>query len=174
MSPGFFFDDSTAMASGETLVESPAVAQIINDVDGLNKALRSIQYPIPAAAERVPWLEKLDVTAEKGVPSTLNPEADVERENAFLEITLKAVRVGLQKMRYLGEPYVRPDDFLAEMIKTDRQMKLVEQRLDLQTVRIEKVEKRKDQAKQRAVAKGSKAKMLAARRKSRQHFVPVV
>ena len=55
----------------------------VNDVNSLSRVLKDISYPIPEKADRVPWLEKLDVTAESGFPETVSVEADVERENTL-------------------------------------------------------------------------------------------
>ena len=40
-----------------------------------------------------------------------------------------SVMVGLRKLEELGFPYLRPDDYFAEMIKTDDHMKKVRQSL---------------------------------------------
>ena len=69
---------------------------------------------------------------------------------------------GLQKMRYLGEPFVRPDDFLAEMMKSDFQMKKVQKRLELETVKIDAVQRRKN-----AMKSGRSGKIKKAHKKRR-------
>lgn len=55
---------------------------VLNHV-GLTRVLKEISYPIPAAAERVPWLERLDIQSQEKISEEIDPLADVARENAL-------------------------------------------------------------------------------------------
>ena len=44
------------------------------------------------------------------------------------EASVKAVMEGRKKLKENGIPYLRPEDYLAEMVKDDKKMKLIEQK----------------------------------------------
>lgn len=44
------------------------------------------------------------------------------------EASVKAVMEGRKKLKENGIPYLRPDDYLAEMMKDDKKMKMIEQK----------------------------------------------
>merc|ERR1719163_1728658 len=66
----------------------------------------------------LPWIETLDVCAPEDV-ALENPDDDLKREVAFYNIALGSVKVARAKLDTLGEAHKRPDDYFAEMLKTD-------------------------------------------------------
>ncbi|KAJ3027681.1 UNVERIFIED_CONTAM: rRNA-processing protein and EBNA1-binding protein ebp2 [Siphonaria sp. JEL0065] len=78
----------------------------------------------------LPWTEFQRVTASH--PLGLLPsevDNDLKREMAFYKQALEAAIVGYRELRRAGVPVHRPDDYYAEMIKSDEHMNLVRQKL---------------------------------------------
>ena len=99
-----------------------AVKEFVNEA-ALNLKLKELQasaHPDPNTA----WLETLAVTAEE--PLALeDTEDDLKRELAFYNQALAAVKVAQARFVELGVPHVRPDDYFAEMVKSDHHMNKV-------------------------------------------------
>eukprot|EP00316_Scyphosphaera_apsteinii_P001590 CAMPEP_0119328118 /NCGR_PEP_ID=MMETSP1333-20130426/72499_1 /TAXON_ID=418940 /ORGANISM="Scyphosphaera apsteinii, Strain RCC1455" /LENGTH=310 /DNA_ID=CAMNT_0007336885 /DNA_START=13 /DNA_END=945 /DNA_ORIENTATION=+ len=74
------------------------------------------------------WLETLAITATKPLEIE-DPEDDLKRELAFYHQALGAVHAAQMKMDRLGVPYRRPDDYFAEMVKSDKHMTKVKKRM---------------------------------------------
>lgn len=94
----------------------------------------------------LPWIETLDVCAPEDV-ALENPDDDLKREVALYvpmrggerrmphlpsptcgcsyNIALGSVKVARAKLDTLGEAHKRPDDYFAEMLKTDTHMQRV-------------------------------------------------
>ncbi|KAI9344336.1 eukaryotic rRNA processing, partial [Obelidium mucronatum] len=78
----------------------------------------------------LPWIEFQRVTASQ--PLDLLPtevDNDLKREMAFYKQALEAAVVGYRELKKAQVPIHRPDDYYAEMIKTDEHMNLVRQKL---------------------------------------------
>lgn len=54
---------------------------------------------------------------------------DLEREEAFYQQALEAAYIGRDLTLKAGAPFFRPDNFIAPMLKDDKQMEAVRQRL---------------------------------------------
>jgi len=54
---------------------------------------------------------------EEGLPIEVHD--DLKREVAFYNLALEAVHAARQQCETLGMPFTRPEDFFAEMVKTD-------------------------------------------------------
>uniref|UniRef100_A0A8C5QHV1 EBNA1 binding protein 2 n=1 Tax=Leptobrachium leishanense TaxID=445787 RepID=A0A8C5QHV1_9ANUR len=127
-----------------------------NNISGLKQSLLDLQKDLP-------WLERLDVTAEP-VPempgltgqassqdsSEVNAEDDFQREMSFYRQAQAAVLFALPRLQKMKVATKRPDDYFAEMAKTDQHMQKIRQKL---------------QAKQSSMEKSEKAKQLRALRK---------
>lgn len=89
------------------------------------------------------WLETLALTAP--LPLQVDdPDNDLEREMAFYNQALSAVRAAQGRMDRLGVPYRRPDDYFAEMTKSDAHMTRIKKRLiDEKQAIIDSEERRK-------------------------------
>uniref|UniRef100_A0A8C9FER0 EBNA1 binding protein 2 n=1 Tax=Pavo cristatus TaxID=9049 RepID=A0A8C9FER0_PAVCR len=126
-----------------------------NDVDGLKQCLSDFK-------QQLAWVERLDVTLDpiaNAVESVshsdsnkdaVDPENDFQREMSFYRQAQAAVLEALPRLRKLHIPTRRPDDYFAEMAKSDQQMQKIRQKL---------------KSKQEAMEKSEKAKQLRAMRK---------
>ncbi|KAK8798359.1 hypothetical protein WA588_003441, partial [Blastocystis sp. NMH] len=93
--------------------------EVIKDEDGLKRTLNRMKTDLP-------WKETLDISVD--VTQIENPEDDIKRELAFYEASVKATMEGRKMLKENGIPYLRPDDYLAEMMKDDKKMKMIEKR----------------------------------------------
>jgi len=98
----------------------------INDVAGMLQKLEETTLSIPGYSE-VPWIQTLIINIDKiDVPKSSD---DLIREKQFYDSARKGVLEGLAQLRVLTIPRDRPDDFFAEMIKTDIHMSKVKSTL---------------------------------------------
>ena len=67
------------------------------------------------------WLETLAVTSTERLELD-DAEDDLKRELAFYNQALSAVKMAQTRLEKLGVPHVRPDDYFAEMVKSDKHM----------------------------------------------------
>lgn len=104
-----------------------------DDVKGLEAALASIQLKVNGAVgPAVPFLETLRLTS--ACPSLGDAEDDLAREKALYAQALAALVEAQDKVKGGVLTLRRPEDYYAEMLKTDAHMGKVKQRL-LQTQR---------------------------------------
>jgi len=92
---------------------------------------------------KLKWIDHLSTV--EGDPG-LNSEDlsnDFKRELAIYNLTLQNAQKSLQTLKELQIPIWRPNDFKAEMFKSDQHMKKVENNLTQAKKKIELVEKRK-------------------------------
>merc|ERR1712018_364557 len=109
-------------------VEIPAPKEAINDVAGMEAALLELQ------GEKVlPWLERLDLCLNPAPAHSAlaiqqqltasNTDGDVhddfKREMTFYRQAQAAVLEGIPRLHSMGIATFRPDDYFAEMAKTD-------------------------------------------------------
>lgn len=76
---------------------------------------------------RIPFTEHMSVTNEKPVEIAEGAKAlqindDIKREMTFYNLTREDVMKGMQILIQTKVPLSRPDDYLAEMLKTDVHM----------------------------------------------------
>ncbi len=63
------------------------------------------------------------------VSSNLGVHDDIKRELAFYNNTRESVKKGMEILVQGNVPITRPDDFFAEMLKTDQHMLKIKSRL---------------------------------------------
>ncbi|KAF4524920.1 hypothetical protein B566_EDAN013882 [Ephemera danica] len=129
----------------------------VNRTDALKRKLDEIKF-------KAPWIERLDLTnslaplapeliekmeeqkqhaqkaAAKGI-SLDTASNDFERELGFYRQAQAAVLEGLPRLQSMGIPTRRPEDYLAEMAKTDEHMQKVRNVLTKKKVEEERREK---------------------------------
>ncbi|KAF4755942.1 putative rRNA-processing protein EBP2, partial [Perkinsus olseni] len=138
------------------------------DIEKLNAALKSISYGVPQGLTRVPWIETLALTStqepisEKG----FKPDDRVEIEKAMYSQAQESVTEAFRRFAAMGIEANRPDDFYAEMLKTDQQMGKIRENLADQQKRIEIVEERKRRQAEKKF--GKKMQVAAAQARAAQ------
>lgn len=76
----------------------------------------------------MPWVETLTVTSKEPI-QVADVYDDLLREEAFYKQALEAAIIGKQLAQEAGAAFFRPDNFIAPMLKDDKQMEAVRQRL---------------------------------------------
>lgn len=93
-----------------------------------SKALSVVTAELVAAHAKLPWAERFDVIPKTPLPFGENgdPESnpldvhdDLKREVAFYKLALEGVHEARKLCKKAKVPFSRPDDFFAEMVKTD-------------------------------------------------------
>lgn len=89
------------------------------------------------------WLETLDVTSAEPLVVE-DVDDDFKREAAFKEQALESVKNARARLGMLKVLHVRPEDYFAEMLKTDAHMHKIKRRMMSQKEQIESgIERRK-------------------------------
>jgi rRNA-processing protein EBP2 len=127
-SDAFPEDDDIPLSDIESLEERDDVVPhqrlTINNTSALLQALKSIALP----TSKLAFSEYQIVTSS--VPSRI-PDAndDLNRELAFYKQSLDAVRVARTLLKREGEPFTRPTDYFAEMVKSDEHMGIIKKKM---------------------------------------------
>ncbi|KAL0482954.1 rRNA-processing protein [Acrasis kona] len=96
---------------------------VIMNEEEINNAKDEIALSI-----HLPWVHTLNLTSSKNL-EVKNIEDDMERELAFYEQALLTAKEACHRLKELGIPTVRPDDYFAEMVKTDDHMLKVKDKM---------------------------------------------
>lgn len=94
------------------------------------KALRIVATSLTAEKKNWPWAETFaiipptilpfsDTKDVEGGGPALGVHDDLQREVAFYDLALEAALEAKKRCQIAGIPFTRPDDFFAEMVKTD-------------------------------------------------------
>lgn len=97
-----------------------------------------------ALPTNIPWSETQSITSSKPVV-VADPDDDLTREVAFYDQALEAAVLGRERIKKEGGVFQRPDDYFAEMIKTDDHMAKIRQRLLDENASIQASERAKAQ-----------------------------
>ena len=96
--------------------------------DPNSKAVRAKIEELQAERKNVPWSETFDIISSAPLPfGTIDEETgtkidvhdDLKREVAFYNVALDAVEEARMKCKKVNIPFTRPEDFFAEMVKSD-------------------------------------------------------
>jgi len=93
-----------------------------------SKALGIVTEGLRAEKKGWAWAETFDILSYRPLPfrrraregeEHVDIHDDLKREVAFYDMALEAVTEARSKCKYAGIPFQRPDDFFADMVKTD-------------------------------------------------------
>mmetsp|Transcript_18606 Transcript_18606/g.38193 ORF Transcript_18606/g.38193 Transcript_18606/m.38193 type:complete len:523 (+) Transcript_18606:76-1644(+) len=118
--------------------------------------------------------DSVDDENEQEVDNVVDIHDDLKREVAFHDCALEAVHLARVKCIKAGIPFTRPEDFFAEMVKTDEHMAKIKDRLIFDTKRMEAVERRKSNREQTVMAKERHAHRLAEKAKAKKAHMSAV
>ncbi|XP_015725403.1 probable rRNA-processing protein EBP2 [Coturnix japonica] len=147
--------------------------------DGLKQCLSDFK-------QQLAWVERLDVTldpiadAVESVSQSdankdaVDPENDFQREMSFYRQAQAAVLEALPRLRKLHVPTRRPDDYFAEMAKSDQQMQKIRQKLKSKQEAMEKSEKAKQLRAMRKYGKKVQIEILQRRQKEKKNMLNAV
>jgi rRNA-processing protein EBP2 len=137
-----------------------------NDVHGLEQKLRELTLNIPSYSGDIPFIETLVVISESPLEIE-NPNDDLDRESKFYKQALQCVSVASELFSQDGLPYKRPDDFFAEMIKSDDHMHKVKSSLLREKRVIDEAQERRKIRTQKKYGKQVQQNVLSERKKQR-------
>lgn len=96
----------------------------INNKAALLKAHKSITLPI----SKLPFSDHQTISSSEQI-SILDVNDDLNRELAFYKQSLDAVNEARVLLKKEGVPFSRPNDYFAEMVKTDEHMEKIKQKM---------------------------------------------
>ncbi|XP_078574836.1 putative rRNA-processing protein EBP2 [Branchiostoma floridae x Branchiostoma japonicum] len=157
----------------------------INDVAGLKQKLADFRQDLD-------WLERLDVTTDPApMPAAMAEVANIEaakgttardmdvhndfqREMTFYRQAQAAVISALPRLQKLGVPTTRPEDYFAEMAKSDVHMKKVRERLLSKQQGLERAEKVRKVRDMRKYGKQVQQEVLLKRQREKKELIKSV
>lgn len=116
-------DDSEATDSSDNDAE-PGRSHETSAQPSSAKALAVVTEEVAASKKAWPWAETFDIVSATPLPfghdeTSVNIHDDLKREVAFYDMALEAVQEARTKCQQAKIPFARPEDFFAEMVKTD-------------------------------------------------------
>jgi len=108
------------------------------DVAGLEACTKEI-----GILDKMNWAETFLVTSK--LEDDVDAEDDLTRENLFYDHTLSCVEDAVRKLRKAKVPIMRPDDYYAEMLKTDDHMRKVREKILVESQKIDASERARKQ-----------------------------
>ena len=136
--PQRLYSDLDLVLAQEELIEE----KVINGQEQKTKLLAKVEDMRLGGDLEVAWVERLDHTLDEQV-DVGDVKDDFVREARFYEQALAAVKEGLARLDRAGVKHKRPDDYFAEMLKTDMHMKKVRAKLIEQKKGIEQQQERR-------------------------------
>mmetsp|Transcript_2396 Transcript_2396/g.4013 ORF Transcript_2396/g.4013 Transcript_2396/m.4013 type:complete len:361 (-) Transcript_2396:378-1460(-) len=140
----------------------------IYDVEGLHERLEDIGW-----GEQATWEETQAISHED--PTVLeNVDDDIARELAFYNQALSAAQQAIQRFNDSGQPWLRPQDFYAEMVKTDEHMAKVKEQLMFEQRAIEQSEERRKTRESKQYSKQVQAEKIKERNATKKRQIDEV
>ncbi|KAA0718886.1 putative rRNA-processing protein EBP2 [Triplophysa tibetana] len=154
----------------------------INNVEGLKKSFTELK-------KNLAWVERLDLTnypavdvaakAENGPEQNegneeINVDDDFQREMYFYRQAQATVLEALPKLHKFKIFTKRPEDYFAEMAKSDQQMQKIRKNLLIKQTSMEKSERAKKLREQRKFGKKVQTEVLQKRQKEKKAMMTAV
>ncbi|KAI8641710.1 eukaryotic rRNA processing protein EBP2-domain-containing protein [Parasitella parasitica] len=111
-------DEENAQVKKQTRTHRPK----INDEAAMIRITEAFKL------ENLPWIETMTITSTKPV-EVEDVENDMQRELAFYQQALEAAKLGRELVKKAGAEFSRPEDYFAEMLKSDEHMAKIRQKL---------------------------------------------
>ena len=109
------------------------------------------------------WIDHMTLSGEKNAPHPEDINDDLARETHFYEQALATANAAIRKLKDLGVATRRPDDFYAEMVKSDEHMKRVRAELIFEQTSLETTDERRKAREQKRYGKQVQAEKLKER-----------
>lgn len=159
-------------------IEARAKRVYINDEQGLKDRLTDFKKDLA-------WLERLDVTCGPvRVLGETEPKADEENKDEVHDDFKRELRIyrqaqaavldALPKLQALNIPTKRPEDFFAEMAKSDDHMRKIREKLIAKQLSMERSEKAKKLRELRKFGKKVQQEVLVKRQKEKKDLADSV
>ena len=125
------------------------------DVD----AVKACMNKLPIQTKNLDWVFTLQLTSPTPV-KVENHEDDIDREIQFYNQAVTSAKEGFKQLHTLGIAIHRPDDYFAEMVKSDEHMAKIRNKLVQSRKVIEEREKRRQRKEQQKIGKQLKAERI--------------
>lgn len=139
-------------------------SRLVLDEEGIKNKIAALDYGLQLKMKNVPFIETLAVIDRQGNDEKVDYKDNTKRESYFYSNTLRNVSKGCRILASMNVKWNRPDDMLAEMLKTDQHMKKIKMDLLKQEQKIKAVELKK----QRYVEKKFTKKIQVEKKKQRK------
>ncbi|KAG8196756.1 hypothetical protein JTE90_014489 [Oedothorax gibbosus] len=172
-------DDSDASVDEGFAADVPSLSQQkrkifpVNNKAGLLEKLNDYKLNLD-------WIEKVDITIDsstlddepKGDKSNqTQPENDFKREMSFYNQALASVQKAFKRLKKRGIPTQRPDDYMAEMAKSDAHMVKVRKKLLNKQFVVERVEKVRAIREQKKQGKKIQREVIQQRKQEKKKMI---
>ncbi|XP_005110722.1 probable rRNA-processing protein EBP2 [Aplysia californica] len=186
MMKGFAPDSNFESDSDEEIQEALAAGKIqpgliveaqkknfIDNKEGLSDKIREFSL------DKMKWIERLELTNNPApsidaLTSEGNEDDDFNREMRFYRQAQASVLEGLARLAKLSVPTKRPEDYFAEMAKSDEHMKKVRSKLLEKKMSMERSEKAKKLRELRKYGKKVQHEVLLKRQKEKREMLDSV
>lgn len=158
--------ESESEGDEEKPLAEPSKDAIYN-AGGIVEKLEDIAWP-----KNIDWTQKLTINHQQ--PEKIDVNDDLARELAFYTQALESTRVALSKFEKLGVPFLRPQDYYAEMVKSDSHMLKIKDKLLFEKKKIEEAEERRKMRENKKIAKQVQAEKLREREKKKKDEIESV
>ncbi|KAK4371678.1 hypothetical protein RND71_007062 [Anisodus tanguticus] len=165
------FDPETESESEEEAQQIVKLAEpsktAVYNKEGLLERLNDISWP-----NNLDWTHRLNIDREMQEQVDVND--DLAREHSFYTQGLEGIRQAYLNFQSTSEPFLRPVDYYAEMVKTDTHMEKVKGRLLAEKRRIEESEERRKARDNKKLAKDVQAQKMKERTKQKKQEIESV
>ncbi|BFY99457.1 hypothetical protein BsWGS_02497 [Bradybaena similaris] len=165
-----------ALAAGKLkpgLIIEQQKKTFINNKEGLNDKIKEFSL------SNMKWIERLDLTNDPAPSVEIDESASLEnddfhREMRFYRQAQATVLEGLARLAKLSIPTKRPEDYFAEMAKSDEHMKKVRAKLLEKKLSMERSEKAKKLRELRKYGKKVQQEVLQKRQKEKKDMLDTI
>ncbi|KAJ7296148.1 hypothetical protein O6H91_Y140900 [Diphasiastrum complanatum] len=154
----------------EAVAVAMARKDAIYNAAALHEKLEDIRWP-----EDLSWIQTLSFTyADHSDDAAVDANDDLAREMAFYTQALEAAREAYTKLQGLGVPFLRPSDYYAEMVKSDKHMFKVKDKLLFQQKQMEEADERRKAREAKRFAKEVQTERVKERAKLKKQNIESV
>lgn len=162
-------------------VPTDAPKKRVNNEEAMKQCLADFRKTLP-------WVERLDLvnlpaedivakaegTLSSKASGEMNADDDFQREMFFYRQAQAAVLEALPRLKKLKIATKRPEDYFAEMAKSDQQMQKIRKKLITKQTILEKSEKAKKLREQRKFGKKVQVEVIQKRQKEKRAMMTAV
>ena len=141
----------------------------INNTEAMQRVYEDMRLDGPSTSGKMPWIETMSLVYEHATADEV-PDAqnDLDRELSFYRQSLAAAIRGRELALAAKVSFSRPNDYFAEMVKTDEHMERVRQRLLDESASIKASEDAKRQRELKKYGKKIQTEKLFERQRSKR------
>lgn len=141
----------------------------INNTEAMQRVYEDMRLDGPSTSGKMPWIETMSLVYEHATADEV-PDAqnDLDRELSFYRQSLAAAIRGRELVLAAKVSFSRPNDYFAEMVKTDEHMERVRQRLLDESASIKASEDAKRQRELKKYGKKIQTEKLFERQRNKR------